>query len=215
MGVTAPPDRRLHRRRLQRRRLLDIVAAAILLLPALPLLLIGMLAVWIESGQPIFFGHLRLGLAGRPFRCWKLRTMIVDAEDHLDREPLLRERHIRNGFKLPTDDDPRVTRSGRWLRRSYLDEIPQLFNVLEGSMSLVGPRPIVPDERAFFGNEADELLTTRPGIFGAWTSLGRKRPDYPDRARLELDYVRNRSLQQDLVILLRSVPVILRGQDSQ
>ena len=205
----------LSRRRIGRHRLINFVGAAILLLLATPLLLIGILAVWLESGRPIFFGHLRLGLDGRPFRCWKLRTMIVGAERHLEREPLLRERHIRNGYKLPTDLDPRVTRSGRWLRRTYLDEIPQLFNVLEGSMSLVGPRPIVPDERAYFGNEADELLTARPGIFGAWTSLGRERPDYPDRARLELDYVRNRSLQQDLVILLRSVPVILRGQDSQ
>lgn len=202
-------------RRIEGRRLIDLVGAVVLLLCAMPLLLMGMLAVWVESGRPIFFGHIRLGLAGVPFRCWKLRTMVVDAEDRLEREPLLRERHVSNGYKLPTDADPRVTRSGRWLRRSYVDEIPQLFNVLEGSMSLVGPRPIVPAERALFGNGADELLTTRPGIFGAWTSLGRRRPDYPDRARLELEYVRNRSLQQDMIILLRSVPVVLRGQDTR
>jgi lipopolysaccharide/colanic/teichoic acid biosynthesis glycosyltransferase len=209
MGVAAPP-----RRRLDLRRTLDLVGASLLLLVAAPLLLLGIAAVWLDSGRPVFFGHVRLGLGGRTFRCWKLRTMTVGAEDRLEKEPRLHERYLRNGCKLPTGDDPRVTRSGRWLRRSYLDEIPQLFNVLEGSMSLVGPRPIGPEERAHYyrGREADELLMARPGIFGAWTSLGHRRPNYPDRARLELEYVRNRSLQQDLAILLRSIPVVLRGE---
>jgi serine/threonine-protein kinase len=113
-----------------------------------------------------------------------------------------------------TDDisDPRVTTVGRWLRRSYLDELPQLFNVLNGTMSLIGPRPIVPDELVHYGAAADELLHARPGMVGAWTSCGLRRPDYPERAQLELDYIRNRSPRRDLVILARTIPVVLRGQ---
>jgi lipopolysaccharide/colanic/teichoic acid biosynthesis glycosyltransferase len=194
------------------RRLADVVGACVLLLLTLPMLAVGTAAVLIGSGRPIFFGHVRLGREGRRFRCWKLRTMGVDAERHLEREPGLKAKYVANGFKLPVDGDPRITTVGRWLRRSYLDELPQLFNVLNGTMSLVGPRPIVPDELVHYGPAADELLHARPGMVGAWTSCGLRRPDYPERAQLELDYIRNRSPGRDLVILARSIPVVLRGQ---
>jgi len=104
-----------------------------------------------------------------------------------------------------------VTRVGRWLRRRHLDELPQLINVLGGSMSLVGPRPVVPAELTEYGPQGADLLRVKPGITGAWTSLGRRRPDYPERARLELDYVRNRGIRADLAILLRSIPAVLQG----
>lgn len=193
-------------------RLADLCGALMLLVFALPLLTVGALAVLIGSGRPVLFGHTRLGLGGKPFRCWKLRTMEVGAEARLEREPALKERYVGNGYKLPTDADPRVTPVGRWLRRSYLDEIPQLFNVLGGTMSLVGPRPIVREELDWYGADADELLSGKPGIFGEWASRGRRRPDYPERARLELDYIRYRTLWRDLRILTRSIPVVLRGQ---
>lgn len=196
-------------------RLLEIGCAAALLLAAAPLLLLGALAVWLESGRPIFFGHPRLGRDGVPFRCWKLRTMEVGAEERLEREPALRQLHRENGFKLPIDRDPRITPVGRRLRRSYVDELPQLYNVLNGTMALVGPRPIVPEELACFGSEAAELLRVRPGVFGAWTCLGRQRPGYPVRAEVELAYVRGRSARTDARILLHSIPVVLRGQDER
>ncbi|MBV9775151.1 MAG: sugar transferase [Gemmatimonadetes bacterium] len=195
------------------RRALDVAGASLLLLLALPLLLLGALLVLVGSGRPVFFGHRRVGRGGRPFRCWKLRTMTHGAELWLALDPQLRERHLSNGFKLRLHEDPRVTRVGRLLRRTHVDELPQLFNVLGGSMSLVGPRPVVEDELAHYGDAAEELLATRPGIFGAWTSRGRERPSYPERARLELAYVRTRSTTSDLRILLRSVPVVLRGQE--
>jgi lipopolysaccharide/colanic/teichoic acid biosynthesis glycosyltransferase len=194
------------------RRLADVLGASVLVVLTLPLLAVGAAAVLLGSGRPVFFGHLRLGRGGRRFRCWKLRTMRVDAERHLDREPGLKAKYVANGFKLPTDGDPRVTTVGRWLRRSYLDELPQLFNVLNGTMSLIGPRPIVPDELVHYGAAADELLHARPGMVGAWTSCGLRRPDYPERAQLELDYIRNRSPRRDLVILARTIPLVLRGQ---
>jgi lipopolysaccharide/colanic/teichoic acid biosynthesis glycosyltransferase len=194
------------------RRCFDVAGASLLLLLALPLLLLGMLLVLLGSGRPVFFGHLRVGQGGRPFRCWKLRTMRRGAERWLATDPQLRARHARHGFKLPIRDDPRVTRVGSWLRRTHVDEIPQLLNVLAGSMSLVGPRPIVEGELAHYGEAAAELLSARPGIFGAWTSRGRGRPPYPERARLELGYVRTRTAADDLRILLRCLPVVLRGQ---
>jgi exopolysaccharide production protein ExoY len=197
------------------RRIADIVGATVLLVLCAPVLALAALAIWIESGRPVLFGHTRLGLAGRPFRCWKLRTMVADAEARLERDPWLKKLYIQNGYKLPADIDPRITRVGRWLRRTYLDEVPQLFNVLGGSMSLVGPRPIVRGELAWYGDAADELLSEKPGIFGAWTSRGRNRPHYPERARLELEYVRNRSLLGDVRILARSIPVVLRGQGAE
>lgn len=195
-----------------RRRLVDIVAAVGLLVIAAPLLVFGMIAVLVGSGRPIFFGHRRLGRDGRPFECWKLRTMKIDAEDQLEVHGQLRTEYRQNGFKIPTDRDPRVTRVGRVLRRTYVDELPQLVNVLGGSMSLVGPRPIVEDELDCFGEDSQELLSHTPGLFGEWTSLGRDRPPYPERARLEMEYLRNRSLARDVRILLRSIPVVLRGQ---
>jgi lipopolysaccharide/colanic/teichoic acid biosynthesis glycosyltransferase len=195
------------------RRAADVVGAVILLVLFAPFLLFAVIAVLVGSGRPVFFRQKRLGKDGQVFRCWKLRTMNVGAEHELEREPLLKLQYVANGFKLPNGKDPRITREGRWLRRTYLDEVPQLFNVLDGSMSLIGPRPIVPDELVHYGGEGDELLRTKPGIVGAWTSHGRRRPDYPERARVELEYVRNRSTRRDLAIMLRSIPVVLRGQD--
>ncbi len=197
------------------RRVADVLAALVLLLLLGPLLLVGMAIVAAAGGRPVFFGHQRVGRGGRPFKCWKLRTMAVDAELWLDRDPGLRERHEANGFKLPNASDPRVTLWGRWLRKTYIDEIPQLLNVLTGSMSLVGPRPIVPSELALFGDEAPSLLSVKPGIFGAWNSLGRKRPPYPERAALEVEYVHHRSLASDVLILSRSVVAVLQGQGDE
>jgi lipopolysaccharide/colanic/teichoic acid biosynthesis glycosyltransferase len=194
------------------RRVLDVFGAGLLLALSLPVLASGIAVVAVGGGRPVFFGHLRLGLGGRPFRCWKLRTMSVDAEEELDLDPALLEEHRANGFKLPTATDPRVARWGRFLRTSYVDEIPQLFNVLKGDMSLVGPRPIVPEELALFGQGAQTLLEVKPGVFGAWNSRGRERPPYPARADLELDYVRNRGWARDVVILVRSVRAVLQGQ---
>jgi exopolysaccharide production protein ExoY len=119
---------------------------------------------------------------------------------------------VLNGFKLPELEDPRVTRVGRWLRRTYLDELPQLVNVIGGDMSLIGPRPIVSEELDQFEPCGSELLSVRPGLFGAWTSLGRRRPPYPERAGVELEYVRRRTMTMELIILFRSVRAVIEGQ---
>ena len=190
-------------------RLVDLSGACALLLLALPLLLLGILAVLLFSGRPVFYGHPRVGRGGREFRCWKLRTMETRAEERLRVDATLARRYRENGYKLPAD--PRATVPGRVLRRLYLDEIPQLFNVVAGDMSLVGPRPVIQEELAEYGASVSELLSLRPGIFGAWNSMGRNRPGYPERARVELEYVRSRTVLRDLGILARSLPVVLKG----
>lgn len=194
------------------RRIAELVAAGLLLLLALPILAAGALLVLLGSGGPAFFGHVRVGRGGRLFRCWKLRTMKPGAELRLLDDDALRARYARNGYKLPLRDDPRITRVGRILRRSHVDEIPQLLNVLNGTMSLIGPRPVIEEELREYGDDVMELLQARPGILGEWTSRGRARPGYPERARIELRYVRTRSLRTDLRILLCSIAVVLRGQ---
>lgn len=194
------------------RRAFDIAGGVALLVLASPLLLAGALAVLLSSGRPVFFGHWRIGLRGRPFRCWKLRTMDVGAEKHLEKDPDLKELHRSNGYKLPNGVDPRVTPVGRLLRRTYIDELPQLWNVLMGDMSLLGPRPVQVEQLDHFRPHEDELLSVRPGLFGAWTCLGRSRPPYPERIHLELEYVRNRTWKTDAAILVRSVRAVLEGQ---
>jgi len=193
------------------RRVFDIAAATILLFLALPLLLASCAAVLVGCGWPVFFGHWRMGLGGERFRCWKLRTMHVGAEESLIESHDLRTRYIANGYKLSLVEDPRVTGVGRILRRTYLDELPQLFNVLNGTMSMVGPRPIVHDELGEYGSDAAVLLSEKPGIVGQWTSLGPARPGYPERALMEINYINTRTAAADIRILLRSFHVVLRG----
>lgn len=186
------------------RRVCDVVGAAILLVLSLPALIVGMAAVWRAAGRPLFFAHRRVGRGGRSFACWKLRTMHVGAEDVLGRDDELRLRHREHGFKLPEAEDPRVIDRLEWMRGTHLDELPQLVNVLRGDMSLIGPRPVVREELACYGSEWTTLVSRRPGIIGAWTAEGGARPPYPERARLELDYVRRAGLRADLSILVRT-----------
>ena len=194
------------------KRIFDCIASGTLLVLAFPLFALCALLVRLGSKGPVLFGHRRLGRDGEAFECLKFRSMVVGAEDLLEEDRQLRDAHRQNGFKLPTEDDPRVTRVGRFLRKTHLDELPQLLNVLRGDMALVGPRPIVEEELELYGAGARQLQRVRPGIFGAWTALGHARPGYPRRCDVELNYVRDMSLQQDIELLLRNFFVVLKGQ---
>ena len=165
--------------------------------------------VRIDSGGPVLFVQRRLGRHGRVFRCYKFRSMYVDAEERLRGDPELYATYVANDYKLPERLDTRITRMGRMLRRTSLDEIPQLFNVLRGDMSLVGPRPIVPDEIKHYNHEGPLFLSLKPGLTGAWQVNGRSAVAYPERAHLELDYVQSWSLARDLEILVRTIPAVL------
>ena len=153
---------------------------------------------------------MRIGQDGRPFRIWKLRTMVPNADVLVEH---WRQTGIQEGiiyfesYKL--ERDPRVTPIGRFLRKTSIDELPQLWNVLRGDMSLVGPRPIVADELEKYGDDRHVLLSTRPGLTGLWQVSGRNAVKYPERCELELGYVDNLSLKQDVFVLLKTVPVLL------
>ncbi len=183
---------------------IDAVGALVLLLVLSPVFVAVAAAIRLDSPGPAFFAHRRLGRGGRLFDCLKFRTMHCDAEDRLHQDESLRHKYVTNHFKIPSSCDPRITRLGRFLRQSSIDELPQLFNVLKGEMSLVGPRPIVPLEATHYGENIEELLSVRPGITGAWAVEGRSDIGYPERSTRELNYVRGWNLLTDIKILLRT-----------
>ena len=193
------------------KRTLDMVGAVMGLVVLSPLMAVLGITIRLASPGPAFFAQRRPGLGGRTFRCLKFRSMRVDAEAQLQRSPALYEAVRRNG-KLPPGADPRITRVGRWLRKTSLDELPQLWNVLRGDMSLVGPRPITPTEIDHYGERAPLLLSLKPGMTGAWAVRGRSTVGYPDRADIELDYIRHWSLWLDISIMIRTVPIILTAR---
>jgi lipopolysaccharide/colanic/teichoic acid biosynthesis glycosyltransferase len=195
------------------KRILDILVAVLLSILALPLAPIIALAIVLENRGPVFFAHTRIGRGGRCFRLWKFRTMGVDADAmlarHLAAHPADR-REWRETHKLK--DDPRVTRVGRLLRRSRLDELPQLLNVVRGNMSMVGPRPIVEEEIHKYGRVFPLYVQVLPGLTGLWQVSGRTHGSYRDRTALDLKYMRDRTIWMDLLVLLETIPVILFGR---
>jgi lipopolysaccharide/colanic/teichoic acid biosynthesis glycosyltransferase len=191
------------------RRCADRLIALLLLVGFSPLML-ACAALIRKDGGPATFGHYRVGSGGRVFRCFKFRTMCVNAErvlqDLLEKDATLRDEWQRN-FKLAAD--PRITPLGRWLRRSSLDELPQLVNVLRGDMALVGPRPIPLTELRLYGPARWQYLSVLPGMTGLWQVSGRNRLSYERRVQLDDEYVRNRSVRLDCSILARTLLVVL------
>jgi lipopolysaccharide/colanic/teichoic acid biosynthesis glycosyltransferase len=192
------------------KRAMDIVGAVLGLALLAPLLLMLALAVKLDGG-PAFFAHERIGRGGRRFRCLKFRTMVPDAaailDEHLRTHPQAREEWERD-FKLR--NDPRITTLGSFLRKSSLDELPQLLNVLRGEMSFVGPRPVVEKELAYYGEDGDFYLRVRPGITGLWQVSGRNETTYAKRVALDAWYVRNWSPWHDVAIVFNTIPAVLR-----
>lgn len=190
-------------------RLNQLVAALLLLMLAPLMLLIAAWICWID-GAPVLFSHFRVGQDGRLFRCLKFRTMCRDSEGALQRllasDPVAGEQWARDQ-KL--QHDPRITSIGHLLRLSSLDELPQLFNVLNGDMVLVGPRPVTPAELARYGAARWHYLSVRPGITGLWQVSGRNNLSYAERVALDRRYVEQKSAWLDLRILVRTLKVVL------
>jgi exopolysaccharide biosynthesis polyprenyl glycosylphosphotransferase len=188
---------------------LDPLCAALLIVLSAPLFVAIAVAIWLSMARPVLFVQERAGLHGRPFRMLKFRTMRVGAED--EQRALLRDNEMSGPvFKLR--EDPRVTRLGRFLRRTSLDELPQLLNVLTGSMSLVGPRPLPLSEQAAIRGWQRRRLTMKPGLTCLWQVSGRNDVDFVDWMLLDLKYIEDWSLWLDLVVLLKTIPVVLFGR---
>ena len=193
-----------------RKRTFDVALVVVTLPLTLPVGVLLGLAVRATSRGPAIFRQERVGRGGRPFRMYKFRTMVVDAEERLARDPELHALYVRNDHKIPAKLDPRVTRLGRFLRVTSLDELPQLINVVDGSMSLVGPRPITKPQYDDVEPLLDAYRAARPGMTGYWQVMGRSLIPYPERAEYDAHYVRNWSLHRDLVILLQTPLAVVR-----
>ncbi len=183
------------------KRAFDLAGGALALALASPVMLLCAIAVWLDSGGPVTFTHDRLGLNGKPFRMLKFRSMYRNAAD------------LRNpdGSTFNAQEDPRVTRAGRWLRRTSLDELPQLINVVRGEMSLIGPRPDIPDALNHYRADDHQRLKVKPGITG-WAQIhGRNSLAWERRRDLDIEYVRNQSFWMDIRIILYTIPLVMLG----
>jgi len=197
------------------KRTLDIAGAAIGLVILAPLLTGIALMIKLTSRGPVLFSQPRIGRNGIRFRMHKFRSMRADAEEVLRGTPDLYAKYVANNFKLPPESDFRVTPIGRFLRTTSLDELPQLWNVLKGEMSLVGPRPVVPDEITRYGDFASLLLSVKPGVTGHWQTSGRSQvAEYSKRVFLDMEYIRDQSLRTDVEILIRTVGKVARREGS-
>ena len=191
------------------KRLFDIVGSAALLMALTPVFVVAALSIRLDDRGPVFFTHRRIGRDGTPFPCLKFRTMVVGAEAQAIN---LQTRSGKDALLFKLKDDPRITRSGRWLRRASIDELPQLFNVLRGDMSLVGPRPQVQREVALYRGGMSRRLLVRPGVTGLWQVSGRNDLTPEEAMRLDVSYVDNWSMLQDIAILFRTVRAVLSSR---
>lgn len=190
------------------KRAMDILFALVGLALVSPILAIAALWILFDSPGPVVYAALRVGKKGRKFRCYKLRTMVEDADQHKE---ILRHKNEREGPFFKMSKDPRITRSGQWLRRFSIDELPQLINVLLGDMSLVGPRPHPVDDFERYTPENLRRLDVKPGVTGLWQVTARCDPSFETNMALDLDYIENWSLHLDIQILLKTLPEVLRG----
>lgn len=199
-----PPTTRYAARR--SKRLFDIFVAAFGILLTSPIMLVTAIAIWLEDRGPVLFRQIRIGREGEPFYCYKFRSMVVDAEAKLAE---LQSQNETDGVLFKMSKDPRVTKVGRFIRRFSIDELPQLFNVLSGKMSLIGPRPALPSEVANYEPAVRRRMHVRPGLTGLAQVSGRSDLSWSETVRLDLYYVDNWSLFQDLSILLRTVGAVV------
>lgn len=186
---------------------LDVFVGTMALVLLLPLLLIVALLVRASSSGPVLFRQSRLGLDGTEFQIWKFRTMLHGAEQ---RRAELGLQNEADGYLFKLSDDPRLTRVGALLRRWSIDELPQLFNVLAGDMSLVGPRPLPTSDSAYEGAQR-RRLSAKPGMTGLWQVSGRSTVGWDEMVRLDLEYIDTWSLRRDFVILARTATAVIRG----
>ena len=188
------------------KRAVDVLVAVVALVVSAPIMLLLAILIRIESRGPVFYRSTRIGRGGRPFTFYKLRSMVKDADRNLHQVAHMNE---ADGPVFKIERDPRITRMGRFLRSTSIDEVPQFFNVLTGDMSLVGPRPPIPREVAQYEPWQLRRLDVRPGITCLWQISGRSRIGFQEWMRLDLEYIRHQSLALDLKILLRTIPAVI------
>ncbi|MBU3111020.1 sugar transferase [Clostridium lacusfryxellense] len=193
-----------------RKRCFDFISSLIAIVIFSPLFLILGIMVKLDSPGPVFFGHTRLGKRGKKIKVYKFRTMVTNAEDILKNMTEDMKREFEENFKF--ENDARITKLGKFLRKSSLDELPQLLNILIGNMSVVGPRPIVEKEIEKYGIYGDKLLTIKPGLTGNWQAGGRSDTTYDERVQLDMQYIDKRNFWMDIKIIFKTVFVVFKKE---
>ena len=196
------------------KRIFDFICAVLGIALTSPLWIIGIVGILISDWGPIFYTAHRIGKGNKPFKMYKFRTMVENADEKLNE--LLKDEHYRKEWEenQKLEDDPRITKVGHWLRKTSLDELPQMINVLRGDMSIVGPRPLVPGELEAHGG-TDLYWKVRPGITGWWASHGRSDIDYEERLEMEYYYVQNCSLKTDLICICKTIIAVIIGKGAK
>jgi lipopolysaccharide/colanic/teichoic acid biosynthesis glycosyltransferase len=201
----------------QQKRILDLVVASCLLILFIPFWIIVPILIFLDSGFPIIFKHQRVGKNGKPFMILKFRSMVPNAQILLrEKYPHLLEKFKAGDWKMEAKEDPRITPLGRLMRTFTIDEFPQIFNVLKGEMSMVGPRAYVQEELdeqtqkyPHTKKYVDDILSVKPGITGVWQTSGRNEIPFDQRAKMDAEYARNQSIWQDIKILLKTPRAML------
>lgn len=192
------------------KRIFDIVCSLIALIILSPVFLIMAILVKTTSEGPAFFAHKRVGKNGKEIKIYKFRSMVTNAEELIKQFTPEQKAEYEKNFKL--ENDPRITKVGKFMKKTSLDELPQLLNILKGDISIVGPRPVTEVETEIYGNYRDMLLSVKPGLTGFWAANGRSDTTYTRRRAMEIYYVKNRSLWLDIKIIFKTFASVFKGE---
>lgn len=189
---------------------IDIVLSSIALVLLSPVFLIISIAIKLESKGPVFFGHKRIGKNGKTIKIYKFRSMVQNAEDLIKKFTPEQMKEYKENYKLT--DDPRVTKVGKFIRKTSLDELPQLINIIKGDLSIIGPRPVIAEELEKYGHNMDKFLSVTPGLTGYWAANGRSNTTYEQRMEMELYYIDNISFKMDMKVFFKTIESVIKKE---
>lgn len=192
------------------KRVIDVILASIALILLSPLFAIIAIAIKIDSKGPVFFAHKRIGKNGKIIKLYKFRSMVINAEELIKAFTPEQMREYKENYKLT--NDPRITKVGKFLRKTSLDELPQLINIINGDLSIIGPRPVVADELEKYGVNKDKFLSVTPGLTGYWAANGRSNTTYEQRMEMELYYIDNLSLKMDIKVFFKTILSVVKKE---
>ena len=192
------------------KRVIDVILASVALILLSPLFAIIAIAIKIDSKGPVFFAHKRIGKNGKIIKLYKFRSMVINAEELIKSFTPEQMREYKENYTLT--NDPRITKVGKFLRKTSLDELPQLINIINGDLSIIGPRPVVADELEKYGVNKDKFLSVTPGLTGYWAANGRSNTTYEQRMEMELYYIDNLSLKMDIKVFFKTILSVLKKE---
>ena len=192
------------------KRVIDVILASVALILLSPLFAIIAIAIKIDSKGPVFFAHKRIGKNGKIIKLYKFRSMVINAEELIKSFTPEQMREYKENYKLT--NDPRITKVGKFLRKTSLDELPQLINIINGDLSIIGPRPVVADELEKYGANTKKFLSVTPGLTGYWAANGRSCTTYEQRMQMELYYIDNLSLKMDIKVFFKTIEAVIKRE---